>query len=126
MIQFSKEFLKTALFSALTLFLFNVNGTAQDATPSNLFVKIEGITPADYGMIVKKMRLHSEFDTKQACVPAELMIFEISGDSSSQTSFEAIEDLIKEATNLTNIILLEDFTYENFMTDCRAQRGRAY
>lgn len=126
MIQFSKNFLKTALLSAFFLFLFNVHGTAQNATPSNLYVKIEGITPADYGMIVKKLRLHSEFDTKQACVPAELMIFEVTGGSNSQASFEAIVDLIKEVTNLTEFTLLEDFTYENFMTDCRAQRGRAH
>ncbi|MGB1031722.1 MAG: hypothetical protein ACPGWM_03860 [Flavobacteriales bacterium] len=126
MIQFSKNFLKTALLSALFLAMLNLHVTAQSTSPSDIYVKIEGISPVDYGLIVKKLRLHPDFDTKQACVPAELLIFENKGDQDSEAAFTSIVALIKEVTELSDFTLLEQYTYDDFMSGCRAERGRAH
>lgn len=105
--------------------MMNLNGSAQSSTPSDIYVKIEGITPADYGTIVKKIRQYDQFNTKQACVPAELIIFEFTGNQKAGTAYTEIIELIKEVTELSGFTLLENYSYEDFMSSCSAKRRGA-
>jgi hypothetical protein len=118
--------LTLALCSALmfTALFFATPVVAQSSGSGNLefIVEIAGITPEKYAEAVRSTRLKSDISISEACVPAELIVVNITQGSRTLEEVKAyITDVLGSSTSLP-IAIRTDLNKATFSDKCRAKR----
>lgn len=114
------------LFSTKSIDAQNqVNNTVSSNTETNyMFVEIKGLDPYTHGDLVKAVRKRSDFSIKSSCVPANIIMFEISKENhnSLDENFEAIKGLTLQVISLSDINLMVGYSEEVFLKKCQEFR----
>lgn len=120
----------TLSFTSVNLEAENQNNTISSSNLNleSIFIEIKGMDPYQYGDIVKAIRLRDDITVKSACVPASIIMFEITekNNASLEDNFEMLKGLILQTTSLSDVNLMVGYSEEAFLKRCQDfRRGRS-
>ena len=112
------------LVIAITL---SLQAQGQDGASSTepYIIKVEGLNPADYALIVKGLRAADETVVNEACIPAGLLALDAPSGWSLDQSFQQVRNVVQAKTSLETVTLLNGVSFEQFRQSCLdARLGR--
>jgi hypothetical protein len=115
--------LKAIFFAAITF--ITLSGFSQQNDERVLFIHIKNLTPDDYFKISNSFSSEGSIFIKQACVPAEVIMFGISPSNklSLDDNYNAVKGVVLEKTNLTKVSILAEYSENDFLERCKMLRA---
>lgn len=113
------------MLTSLIVFGFGLlSSYAQSTGERSMFIRVENISPDDYFKIAEQYKNNQQVYIKQACVPAEVIMFGIapSNQSSLDDNFNQVKGVVLENTNLTQVAIIAEYTEEAFLERCKLFR----
>lgn len=102
---------------------FAWNSNAQTASPQ-IIVAIDGLNPYQYADLAKSLDT-DHVSILQACVPIELVRFEVHPGMTTAEGFAYVRSVLAESTGLNNALLRDDLDAAAFDEQClNARRGQ--
>ncbi len=89
-----------------------------------MFIQIENLTPDDYFKIDGAYKSNDQIKVKQACIPAEVLMFSISPSNSLSLdeNFNQVKGTVLEKTDLHKISILAEYSEQDFLDRCKMFR----
>jgi len=107
--------------------LLSLSGFSQKSEERVLFIQVKDLTPDDYFKISNSFDKAGEIYLKQACVPAEVIMFGISPSNklSLDENYNTVKGVVLEKTTLTRVSILAEYTEKDFLERCKMFRTGA-
>lgn len=104
--------------------LISLSGFSQKSDERVLFIQVKDLTPDDYFKISNSFSKDGDIYLKQACVPAEVIMFGISPSNklSLDENYNTVKGVVLEKTNLTRVSILAEYTENDFLERCKMFR----
>lgn len=89
-----------------------------------MFIQIENLTPDDYFKIDGHFKTNDQIKVKQACIPAEVLMFSISPSNtlSLDENFNQVKGIVLEKTALQKVSILAEYSEQDFLDRCKMFR----
>lgn len=89
-----------------------------------MFIQIENLTPDDYFKIDGTFKTNDQIKVKQACIPAEVLMFSISPSNSLSLdeNFNQVKGVVLEKTSLHKVSILAEYSEQDFLDRCKMFR----
>lgn len=114
-----------ASISFIAIFMLPSVGYTQETTESSfVFVEVKDLDPYTYGDLVKAVRQRTDFSIKSACVPANIIMFELKegNRASLDDNYETIKGIVLQVTSLYETNLMVGYSEEVFLKKCKEFR----
>lgn len=91
-----------------------------------MFVEIEELDPYSYKDIVEGLETSNDFTVKLACVPAGILMLAIDENNihSLDENFSTFKGIVMQATDLEKILIIAEYSEDDFNTRCNQFRMR--
>jgi hypothetical protein len=125
-----KQYTFTMSIKQLTLAFFLIfgagifAGNAQSGAERVMFIRVQDLNPDDYFKIAEQYKNNDMVFVKQACIPAEVIMFGIGSQNnlSLDDNFNLVKGVVLEKTNLTQVSIMAEYTEEAFLNRCKSFR----
>lgn len=110
----------------LCISVISFGASAQSDSPAErvLFIQIDNLDPDQYFKIKSAINENDQIMIKQACVPAEVIMFSFpaSNRMTLDENFNQIKGTVLENTNLTAVSILAEYSEQDFLERCQMYR----
>ena len=118
-----------SLTLALVLFFVGIGFNSASAQSNSneervMFIQFQNLNPDDYFKIDGAFKSNDQISVKQACIPAEVLMFSISPSNnlSLDENFNLVKGTVLEKTNLNKVSILAEYSEQDFMDRCKMFR----
>ncbi|NQX91180.1 MAG: hypothetical protein HRT74_03435 [Flavobacteriales bacterium] len=110
-----------AVFSALFCTMSFKSYAQSDDTPQPLYIETSNLDPYKFKDLVLHFRDVPGIELEQACVPAQVLKVE-TNEALTETEVSELLESIKSVGALNSVVLLEQFSEEDYQTRCSSVR----